>query len=65
MNMIRTEAAATITDTCYVQKIAPNRYLPQFFVCNNNLIYYHHISLLLSIVVTLLCVEGYNVYAWE
>jgi hypothetical protein len=64
--MIRTEAAASITeDICYVQKIAAhNKYLPQFFVCNNNnLIYHHrHISLLLSIVVALLCVEGYNVY---
>jgi hypothetical protein len=64
MNTIRTEAAASITeDICYVQKIAAhNKYLPQFFVCNNNLIYHHHISLLLSIVVALLCVEGYNVY---
>ena len=62
MNMIITEAATTITDTCYAQKIAHNKYLPQFFVCNNNLIYYHHISLLLSIVVAILCVEGYNVY---
>ncbi len=48
--MIGTEAAATITDTCCAQKIAHNKYLPQFFVCNNNLIY-HHISLLLPIVV--------------
>jgi hypothetical protein len=63
--MIRTEAATRITGTCYAQKIAAhNKYLPQFFVCNNNnLIYHHrHISLLLSIVVALLCVEGYNVY---
>jgi hypothetical protein len=65
MNVVRTEAAATITGTCYAHQIAHNKYLPQFFVCNNNLIYYHHISLLLSIVVALLCVEGYNVYAWE
>ena len=35
MNIIRTETA-TITDTCYAQKIAHNKYLPQFFVCNNN-----------------------------
>jgi hypothetical protein len=67
MNMITTEeAAARITGTCYAQQqiIAHNKYLPLFFVCNNNnLIYYHHISLLLSIVVALLCLEGYNVYA--
>jgi hypothetical protein len=56
MNMIRTEAAATITDTCYVHKIAHNKYLPQFFVCNNNLIYYH-ISLLSIVAVAFLCVE--------
>ena len=31
MNMIRTETATTITDTCYAQKIAHNKYLPQFF----------------------------------
>jgi hypothetical protein len=63
MNMIRTEAAARITGTCYAQQqiIAHNKYLPLFFVCNNNnLIYYHHISLLS--IVALLCVEGYNVY---
>jgi hypothetical protein len=61
MNMIRT--TTTITDTCYVQKIVThNKYLLQFFVCNNNLIYYHYISLLLlPIVVALLCVED-NVY---
>jgi hypothetical protein len=29
MNIIRTETA-TITDTCYAQKIAHNKYLPQF-----------------------------------
>jgi hypothetical protein len=29
MNMIRTETA-TISDTCYAQKIAYNKYLPQF-----------------------------------
>jgi hypothetical protein len=56
MNMIRTEAAATITDTCYAHKIAHNKYLPQFFVCNNNLIYYH-ISLLSIVPVAFLCVE--------
>jgi hypothetical protein len=58
MKTIRTEAAATITeDTCYAQKIAAlNKYLPQFFVCNNNLIYHHRISLL-SIVVAFLCME--------
>jgi hypothetical protein len=64
MNMIRTEAAARITGTCYAQQqiVAHNKYLPLFFVCNNNNpIYYHHISLL-SIVVALVCVEGYNVY---
>ena len=54
MNMIRTEAA-TITDTCYTQKIAHNKYLPQFFVYNNNLIYHHIASL--SKVVSLLSVE--------
>jgi hypothetical protein len=43
MNMIRTEAAR-ITDICYAQEIEHNKYLPQFFVCNNNnLIYNHHI----------------------
>ena len=30
MNMIITEATATITDTCCAQKIAHNKYLPQF-----------------------------------
>ena len=35
MNTIRTEAAR-ITDTCYAHKIAHNKYLSQFFVCNNN-----------------------------
>jgi hypothetical protein len=29
MNVIRT-ATATITDTCYAQKIAHKKYLPQF-----------------------------------
>ena len=48
MNMIRTETAATtITDTCYAQKIEHNKYLPQFFVCNNNYThlqsYFHYI----------------------
>jgi hypothetical protein len=35
MNMIRTKAAR-ITDACYAHKLAHNKYLPQFFVCNNN-----------------------------
>jgi len=48
MNMIRTEAEATITDTCYAHKIAHNKHLSQFFVCNNNYThlqssYFHYI----------------------
>ena len=60
MNMIRTTTTTTTTtDTCYAHKVAHNKYLPQFFVCNNNIIYHHHISLL-SIVVILLF--GDNIY---
>jgi hypothetical protein len=45
MNMIRREAVTT-TGICYAQQqIAHNKYLPQFFVCNNNLIYHHYIFL--------------------
>jgi hypothetical protein len=32
MNIIRTEVAATPTDTCYAHKIEHNKYLPQFFI---------------------------------
>ena len=57
MNMIRTDAAR-ITDICYAQEIEHNKYLPQFFVCNNNnLIYNHHILLLSIVAVASLCVE--------
>ena len=54
MNKIRTKAA-TITGTCYAQKMTHSKYLPQFFVYNNKFIYHHIASL--SKVVSLLSVE--------
>jgi hypothetical protein len=44
MNIIRTETA-TITDTCYAQKIAHNKYLPQFSTIITSYLqsYFHYI----------------------
>jgi hypothetical protein len=39
MNM-KVKEENTRTGICYVQKIAHNRYLAQFFVCDNIIIYH-------------------------
>jgi hypothetical protein len=45
MNMMRTEAATTITDTCYAQKIEHNKYLPQISATTTTYLqsYFHSI----------------------